>query len=75
MTVGLTRCWDIHPDTPQEIVDVLTEKLEECVADPTTQEQLIAMGQSPSWMTNEEMHEYGEYYYGVYGDIYAKLNG
>ena len=26
-------------------------------------------------MTNEEMHEYGEYYYGVYGDIYAKLNG
>ena len=75
VTVGLTRCWDIHPDTPQEIVDVLTEKLEECVADPTTQEQLIAMGQSPSWMTNEEMHEYGEYYYGVYGDIYAKLNG
>lgn len=54
---------------------MLTEKLEECVADPTTQEQLIAMGQSPSWMTNEEMHEYGEYYYGVYGDIYAKLNG
>ena len=32
------------------------------------------MGQAPTWMTDEEMHEYGEYYYGVYSDILARLN-
>ena len=74
VTVGLTRCWDIHPDTPQEIVDILTEKLEECVADPETQAQLQEMGQSPDWMTNEEMHEYGEYYFDVYTEIFQRLN-
>ena len=58
LAVGADERLDFWPDVPT---------LKECVADPTTQEQLIAMGQSPSWMTNEEMHEYG--------DIYAKLNG
>ena len=73
LQVGLTRCWDIHPDTPQEIVDILTEKLHECLNDADTQAKLLEMGQNPNWMTNEEMHEYGEYYYGVYQEIYARL--
>lgn len=74
LKVGLTRCWDIHPDTPQDIVNILTEKLEECLNDSETQKQLLEMGEGPYWMTNDEMHEYGEYYYGVYQDIYARLH-
>ena len=74
LQVGLTRCWDIHPDTPQEIKDTLTEKFEACVADPETQARLLELGQSPFWMTDQEMHEYGEYYYGVYQEIYARLH-
>ena len=74
LQVGLTRCWDIHPDTPQEIVDILTKKLQECLNDAGTQAKLIELGQNPNWMTNEEMHNYGEYYYGVYKDIYARLH-
>ena len=74
LQVGLTRCWDIHPDTPQEIKDILTEKFEACVADPETQARLLELGQSPFWMTDQEMHEYGEYYYGVYQEIYARLH-
>lgn len=74
LQTGLTRCWDIHPDTPEEIVDILTSHLKECLEDEETQAQLIEMGQGPMWMTNEEMREYGAYYYGVYSDIHARLN-
>ncbi len=69
LQVGLTRCWDIHPDVEQGIKDLLTEKLHECWADEATQKKLTDMGQSPSWMTDEEMREYGEYYYTVYSDF------
>ena len=70
---GLTRCWDTHPDTDPEIVEILTAKFKECLEDPETQRQLLDMGQAPTWMTNEEMHEYAEHYYGVYSEIYARL--
>ena len=55
-------------------MDILTEKLHECLNDADTQAKLLEMGQNPNWMTNEEMHEYGEYYYGVYQEIYARLH-
>ncbi len=74
VVTGLTRCWDTHPDTDPAIVEVLTAKFKECLDDPQTQQQLLDMGQAPTWMTDEEMHEYGEYYYGVYSDILARLN-
>lgn len=70
--VGLTRCWDIRSDVDSAIIDYLTEKIYECWEDETTQKQLLDMGQSPTWMTNEEMHEYGEYYYGVYSEYGSK---
>lgn len=74
VVTGLTRCWDTHPDTDPAIVDFLTEKFKECLDDPETQKQLLDMGQSPTWMTNEEMHDYAEYYYGVYTELLERLN-
>lgn len=74
LQTGLTRCWDIHPDTPQEIIDILTSHLKQCLEDDTTRNQLIEMGQGPMWMTNEEMRKYGAYYYDVYSEIHARLS-
>ncbi len=48
LQVGLTRCWDIHPDTPQEIVNILTEKLHECLNDADTQAKLLELGRIPT---------------------------
>ena len=73
LTAGLTRCWDAHPDTDPAIIEKLTSDLQECLMAEETQKVLDGMGLSPSWMTNEEMHEFADLWYENYSRLYSQL--
>ena len=73
LSVGLTRCWDAHPDTDPAIVEKLTNDLHECLMAEETVEILDGMGLSPNWMTNEEMHDFADLWYDNYTELYQEL--
>ena len=73
ITTGLTRCWDAHPKTDPAIVEKLTKDLNECLMAEETQKVLDNMGLAPYWMTNEEMHAFGDTWYDNYTALYKEL--
>lgn len=70
---GLTRGWDIHADTPDEIVNKFTEALKAAYDSDEAQKALLDLGANPYWMSGDEMMEYGKEQYAIYSEMFKIL--
>lgn len=62
----LTRCWAVKGDTPPEIIEKLRETFKTVWDDPELQAEFLAHSANASYMTGDQLQEYGDLWKGLY---------